>query len=408
MDVNSDKTNHALYLHCNLQGEVFNVLIDDNKIIDIEKLPISFDSIIDKGSMVKAYEFWKVIRDQKFVSSYELNIENGNQEPLALQFSGGIVGDMVWVIAASHNETLEKMLNELMHMNNEQQNLIRANQKELSNVKMKDLAEFDLFDEISRVNNELINTQRKLVKQNKEILLLNKKLSDSNKEIEHFAYTVSHDLKEPLRMVKSFMELLKKNYESQLDDKAHQYIYYAIDGAERMDRFITDLLEFSRVGRFNSVMEFNDLNEILENVIKLNNSLIDGLNAEIFYPKMPVVRCQRMAIQQLFHNLIGNCLKFRRTGISPEITIKINEKQGHWVFSIKDNGRGIAPEHHKVIFDLFRRIEEEGDVKGTGMGLAICKKIVEQHGGEIWVESELGSGSTFYFTLEKKRVIENK
>ncbi|TVQ05960.1 MAG: hypothetical protein EA359_01955 [Balneolaceae bacterium] len=399
--LNREKLKNVCYLLCNHQAEILDVLMDDYGLVDKNNLPISFRSIIAMGSMGKAADLWKEIVDKGFASNYELYVQKENEVPQALQFSAGTLGNKIWIIAAPHNDTMEKMLSELMHINNEQQNLIRSAKKEISRIKKTKPSEFDAYDEISRVNNELINVQRKLVKQNEEILYLNRKLSETNKAIEHFAYTVSHDLKEPLRMVKSFMGLLKKKYEYQLDEKAQQYIYFAIDGAERMERLITDLLEYSRVGRLNVPKEKTDVNEVLDNVLKLNRSLINELGAGIHYPKLPVIECQRVAIQQLFHNLIGNSLKYRKPDVVPEITITCEAQKKYWEFSIKDNGRGIALENHKLIFDLFRRVHEESEESGSGMGLAICKKIVNEHGGDIWVESEIGAGSTFYFTLEK-------
>jgi light-regulated signal transduction histidine kinase (bacteriophytochrome) len=292
------------------------------------------------------------------------------------------------------------MLDELMHINNEQQNLIRRAEKKLSKfTSAPSMSSLDSFDELSGVNNELINAQRTLIKQNKEIMRLNNELKNMNKELEHFAHTISHDLKEPLRMVKSFVNLLDQKYRNQLDEKGQKYIYYAVDGAERMETLIEDLLDYSRVGRLHKEREKTDINDVLNKVVSLNSSSIRECDAKVLWPEMPVIVCQKVPVEQLFNNLLTNSLKYRRKDVKLVVEINVEEEQKYWLFSFSDNGRGIDPEYHKVIFDLFKRLDV--DKAGTGMGLAICEKIVKQHGGEIWVESVKGEGSTFYFTVRK-------
>ncbi len=259
----------------------------------------------------------------------------------------------------------------------------------------------DLYDELSEMNNELMNTQRKLAKQNQEILRLNEELRNGNKELEHFVYSVSHDLKEPLRMVKMFMKRLDQKYGNSLDEKAKEYIYYAVDGAERMDQLINDLLEYSRIGRKNNQFEVTDLNKLLEKVEKLHHSQLEESGGRIRWPKMPQVKCQKIPLQQLFNNLISNSIKYRKKDESPEISISYEKSPNKWFFSVADNGKGIDSEYHSVIFNIFRKVDDQS-ASDTGMGLAICKKIVEQHGGKIWVESELGKGSIFKFRIAKR------
>jgi len=392
---------NGLYLICNRKGQIDEVLFDDLGLIDKERLPFQFADIIDKESIAKATDFWNEILEKEFVLNVELYVKREEKESIPLKFTAGSFHDRVWVIAASRNKVLEEMLNEMMLINNEQQNLIRSAEKKLSKLTgSRQEPTLDLYDELSGMNNELVNAQRKLAKQNQEILHLNKQLRDSNKELEYFAYSVSHDLKEPLRMVKSFMNRLDQKYGDSLDDKAKQYIYYAVDGAERMEVLINDLLEYSRIGRKNNQFEMADLSELLEKVEKLNRSRLEETGGRISRPEMPQIYCQKTPLQQLFNNLISNSIKYRINDESPEITISYKEKPNEWLFSVADNGKGIDPEYHSVIFDLFRKVDEES-ASGSGMGLAICKKIVDQHGGKIWVESELGKGSTFYFTIRK-------
>ncbi|MDZ7755427.1 sensor histidine kinase [Rhodohalobacter sp.] len=403
MKTNTEIKN-GLYLVCNRDGQINDVLFDDLGLIKKNRLPVMFADIIDKESIKKATDFWKEIIENEFAFDVEMYVKREEKESVPLKFTAGSFNEQVWVIAASRSKVLEKMLNEMMLINNEQQNLIRSAEKKLS--KFDDSSKnppLDMYDELSQMNNDLMNAQRKLAKQNQEILRLNKQLRDSNKEFEHFAYSVSHDLKEPLRMVKSFMNRLDQKYGDSLDDKAKKYIYYAVDGAERMDQLINDLLEYSRIGKKNNEFELTDLNELLDKVEKLYRSQLEEIGGSISRPEteMPQIFCQKTPLQQLFNNLISNSIKYRKEEESLDIRISYEEKPNEWLFSVADNGKGIDPEYHSVIFNLFRKVDDDS-TSGTGMGLAICKKIVEQHGGKIWVVSEKGKGSSFKFTIKKR------
>jgi len=226
-------------------------------------------------------------------------------------------------------------------------------------------------------------------------------LARSNSELEQFAYIASHDLQEPLRMVTSFLTQLENKYKDQLDDKAKKYIYFATDGASRMRRIILDLLEYSRVGRQSHEREQIDLNEIVAEVGQLNRTEIDEKNALITCKDMPVFKGSRPCLQRVFQNLVGNALKYQKRGQQPVIEIKAKETETHWEFAVSDNGIGIESQYFEKIFIVFQRLHNKDDYSGTGIGLAICKKIVENHNGRIWLESEYGSGTTFYFTISK-------
>lgn len=228
-----------------------------------------------------------------------------------------------------------------------------------------------------------------------------RELEDINRELEQFAYTASHDLKEPLRMVRNFMQMLKKNYNDQLDDRAQQYIHFAVDGAERMASLIDALLDYSRVGRMYDEFEITDTNQMINEIAEIFTSDAQNQGAEIIYSGLPEVRAVPLSLKMVFQNLVSNALKYRNPDTKPVITISCSETDTHWQFSISDNGIGIEEQFQVEIFTLFKRLHTSDQFKGTGMGLAICKKIVEQHGGKIWVESELGKGSTFYFTIQK-------
>lgn len=223
-------------------------------------------------------------------------------------------------------------------------------------------------------------------------------LARSNRDLEQFAYVASHDLQEPLRMVATYTQLLAERYQGKLDVNADKYIHYAVDGALRMQTLVQDLLAFSRVGRHGNDYKLVDCNEIAHAALKNLHASIHESGAEIVRGDLPVIVGDPSQLTQLLQNLIGNAIKFRG---SQRPVIRVNaEQQGRdWVFSVTDNGIGIAEEYAEVVFVIFKRLHGREEYPGSGIGLAICKKIVEQHGGRIWVESQLGRGSSFKFTL---------
>lgn len=228
-----------------------------------------------------------------------------------------------------------------------------------------------------------------------------KELSASNAELEQFAYVASHDLQEPLRMVTSFLTQLELKYNDIIDDKGKKYIHFAVDGAKRMRQIILDLLEFSRVGRFSSTIEEVSIAKVIEDTLFLYRKKIEEKQAVIRYKKMPILQSYIGPIRQLFQNLISNAIKYKHFNRPPEITISCQETDVDYVFAIKDNGIGINSEYFEKIFIIFQRLHHKDEYSGTGMGLAISKKIVENLGGKIWVESTEGEGSTFYFNIAK-------
>jgi len=226
-------------------------------------------------------------------------------------------------------------------------------------------------------------------------------LAASNAELERFAYIASHDLQEPLRMVSSFLQLLQKRYGGQLDSKADQYIHYAVDGAERMKALIMDLLEYSRVGTAKEGFGKVDVNNVLTEVSEVFHEKIISAQASVDIGPMPCVWGDKVQVSQLFQNLLSNALKYH-SDQPPAIVIRAKEEPNSWQFSIEDNGIGIESQFFDKIFIIFQRLHNKSEYSGTGIGLAICKKIVERHGGKIWVESAPEKGSTFYFTISKK------
>jgi PAS domain S-box-containing protein len=224
------------------------------------------------------------------------------------------------------------------------------------------------------------------------------KLEISNKELEEFAYVASHDLKEPLRMITSFLNLLEKRYGNELDDDAADFINYAVDGAQRMDEMINDLLEYSRVSSKERKFEYIQSERVVEQVLKNLRSLIDENSAIITYDKLPMIYANKHQMVQLFQNLISNAIKYCDKKI-PRIYISATKKDDNYLFSIEDNGIGIDQAHLKRIFTIFQRLHTRKEYEGSGIGLAISKKILQKHHGKIWAESEPGIGTTFYFTL---------
>ncbi|HLK54925.1 MAG TPA: PAS domain S-box protein [Chthonomonadaceae bacterium] len=226
-------------------------------------------------------------------------------------------------------------------------------------------------------------------------------LQRSNADLQQFAYVASHDLQEPLRMVTSFMQLLEKKYKGQLDEQAHVWIGYAVDGASRMQKLINDLLVYSRVGTHGKEFRRCDVNEVLYTALQNLQLTLSENNAEITFDALPIIQGDGLQLVSLFQNLIGNAIKYH-SDLPPRIHITASREGQEWLFSVRDNGIGIAPQFSERIFIIFQRLHNRNAYPGTGIGLALCKRIVERHGGRIWVESESGQGATFFFVLPAK------
>jgi PAS domain S-box-containing protein len=223
------------------------------------------------------------------------------------------------------------------------------------------------------------------------------KLIISNKELENFAYVASHDLQEPLRMVSSFMELLSQQYKDKLDEKAQEYIGFAVDGAKRMYDLLTGLLVYSRISKKGKSFTRVDTNHVLSNVLKNLALIIKETNSVIKFEELPIISADETQIVELFQNLIANAIKFSPS--FPRIFISSRTENDNYVFSIRDEGIGIEEQYFDRIFQIFQKLHPKEQFAGTGIGLSICKRIVERHGGRIWVESELGKGTRFFFTI---------
>jgi chemotaxis family two-component system sensor kinase Cph1 len=247
-----------------------------------------------------------------------------------------------------------------------------------------------------QLRNFLVNI---VLHQINELAKLAQELERSNAELEKFAYIASHDLQEPLNLVASYVQLLEMRYKSQLGKDGQEFIGFAVESVHHMQTLIDDLLTYSRVGSRSNSFEPVDLERLLKRVCRSLQSRIEESGATLTHEPLPSVLGDEMQIMQLFQNLLANALKFRRTDLLPQIHIGVKQLSGAWLFSVQDNGIGLESEFADRIFLIFQRLYTREEYPGTGIGLAICKKVIERHGGKIWVESELGQGATFFFTV---------
>jgi PAS domain S-box-containing protein len=226
-------------------------------------------------------------------------------------------------------------------------------------------------------------------------------LARSNAELERFAYVASHDLQEPLRMVASFTKLLSQRYSGKLDETADRYINYAVDGSKRMQALIIDLLAYSRVNSKELDLQETRCEAAVLDAMRNLKLAIDESGASVYWDPLPSLLLDHSQFTLLFQNLLGNAIKFRRDNEPPRVHISAADTGAEWTFSVNDNGIGIEPRHAGKVFQIFQRLHTRVEYPGTGIGLAVCKKVVERHGGKIWMDSEPGVGSTFHFTIPK-------
>ena len=253
--------------------------------------------------------------------------------------------------------------------------------------------------ELQRVNQELLkeNAERRRAEERLEDAVA--ALRVSNQELEQFAYVASHDLQEPLRMVASYTQLLARRYTGQLDEKADMYIEFAVEGAKRMQSLIHDLLILSRVGTRGKPPARTPSGEVLQEALKNLEVAIQEAQASVeIEGELPAVMADRTQLAQVFQNLVANAIKFQGEDL-PVVTVSAERRGEMWAFTVADNGIGIDPKFHQRVFVIFQRLHERGKYPGTGIGLAVVRKIIDRHGGKIWVDSQEGSGAQFTFTL---------
>lgn len=261
-----------------------------------------------------------------------------------------------------------------------------------------------LFHGLQTSINEQKDLKKQLSQKKSELETSIQQVNEKNRELEEFAYTVSHDLKEPLRMVKSFVGLLEKKYKNKIDDKADQYIHFAVDGATRMQTLIDDLLTYSRVGRHRRDKQLIEIPGLIDEVVVNLNTLIEENETEIKVDeKIPEIIGYRNEMVRLFQNLISNAIKFSRKDVSPLVRISGSENEENWHLKVIDNGIGMTQKECLEVFDIFKQANHKKVYPGTGIGLAICRKVVHQHNGKIFAESEPNQGSTFHIILNKSK-----
>lgn len=303
----------------------------------------------------------------------------------------------------THLELIEKaVLNILEDFATEQARIV-ASQRAILNI----------LDDFGEEKRRLEETQRavlnilddfedekgKVEAVNQMLLHRTEELAWSNAELEQFAYVASHDLKEPLRMVSSFVTLLQKRYEGRLDAKADRYIYFVVDGVRRMQELIEGLLEYSRAGRHEIAFGPVDMNAVRDQALLNLRQAIAETGAQIVAEPLPTLFGNALQLTQVIQNLVANALKFRRTGAIPHVRITCRRSGDVWIFSVADDGIGLDTAYADKIFNIFQRLHLRTEYPGTGIGLAVCKKVVERHGGRIWVASSPGQGADFQFTL---------
>lgn len=261
-----------------------------------------------------------------------------------------------------------------------------------------------LFDSLQSAIQKEIEWKRKLEKERKILDNTLTELKQKNEDLEQFSYIASHDLQEPLRMISNFLKLLEQKYQDGLDEKARKYIHFAVDGARRMNQIILDLLDYSRAGRITGKLEEVDMHLLINEVIQLFQKELANRKGSLTFEKLPTLTTHRNLVFRILQNLVGNALKYSRAEVSPSLHLSCSETASHWIFSLSDNGIGIEKEYFDDIFILFHRLHNREAYSGTGIGLSITKKMVEQLGGAIWVDSQINVGSTFFFSVLKQQI----
>ena len=255
-------------------------------------------------------------------------------------------------------------------------------------------------EELSQANASLKTEISKRKETEKALQLTLSELERSNAELQQFAYIASHDLQEPLRMISSYLQLLERRYKGELGQDADDFIAFAVDGAKRMQGLINDILQLSRLGTQEKSLQTTDCGAVFHQALTNLRASIEDCCAEVTHDPLPMTKADPTQLVQLFQNLLGNAIKFRG-GKDPRIHISAQPKGNEWLLSVGDNGIGIDHRYSDRIFGIFQRLHGRGEYSGTGIGLAICRKIVEGHGGRIWVQSQPGKGATFFFTLPR-------
>ncbi|HSI77188.1 MAG TPA: ATP-binding protein [Lunatimonas sp.] len=393
---------NKIILQCNKHGVVTQIFLDTGCLLEDIKLPVGLHSLVSPISIKELGSFWLSIQENAMEKNTVLALHFNDKQTTYI-FSGYLLDETVLLCGSTELTSTEKALEEIMLINNEQINQIRLTEKKVVNI-LKDVEKREineaLLNDFSSLNNELINNKRELVRKNQKIEILNKELNAVNQNMTLFTYSVSHDLKEPVRMVKSFLTVFHEKYGESLAPKAQSYIEMALDGAERINKMLTDLLEYHQSSGFTTT-ETVDLNEVFMEVKQILQTEIEQKRAIVTSEKLPTVKGSLAGYLQVFQNLLSNAFKFVAEGKTPLVSIRVEENDKTYTIMVKDNGIGIAENQKHQVFNFFKRLNSPQQYEGTGMGLAMVKKSIERMGGEVWLESEMVKGSTFYFTIKK-------
>ena len=399
----ADKKNECkIILECDRKGIVTQIILDSGSLLENIKLPVGLHSLVSPLSIKELGSFWRSVQE-KFMEENTLLTLSHNDKHVKYLFSGYLLKDAVLLCGNTELTSTEKALEDIMLINNEQATHIRLTEKKIVNilkeVENKEMNEGFLND-FSSLNNELVNNKRELMLKNQKIESLNQELHAANENMKMFTYSVSHDLKEPVRMVKSFLTLFHKNYGESLDQKGITYINMALDGSIRLSKMLTDLLEYHQSFTYSNT-ESVDLNKVFLEVRRILQNEIETKNATVTSEKLPIIKGSFAGYQQIFQNLLSNAIKFVSEGETPIVSILVKENETYYTIMVKDNGIGIPENQVHRIFNLFQRLNAPTQYEGTGMGLAMVRKSIERLGGDVWLESEEGKGSTVYFTIMK-------
>ena len=337
------------------------------------------DLIENEGTaLIDSDEFWRSTIHPKDFDNVKSSMKNSLNNPAISQW------EMEYRVLTV-NGKIKHVLDKAVIMRNDESKAIRM------------LGAITDITYIREHEKELLSLNRSLKKNLRELEI-------AYEELEQFTFIASHDLQEPLRMITSFLDQLKRKYEPELDEKAKQYIFYATDGAKRMRQIILDLLEYSRAGKFKDEPETVNLSELIEDYKILRRRVIDEKKVILKYENLPAIQVIKTPFTQVMHNLLDNAIKYSKKDVPPEISIEISEikeVKSQWRIGIHDNGIGIDQQFYEKIFIIFQRLHDRDQYEGSGMGLSIVKKTIESWGGRVWVESQPGKGSSFYFTINQ-------
>jgi len=367
--------------------------------------------IAEEETIFKGTQLQKLI-EVGSIRDYEMTYRTKSGEHIPVSFSGSAMrdpqGQLVGIVGIARDMRAAKQLAEKEKEFATQAAVAEAERKRIKELE-KAYGELEITQKASLNIMEDLESQRMTLggevtkrKQAEDMITtIATDLARSNKELEQFAYVASHDLREPLRKVASYTQLLERRYQGKLDSDADKFIAYVVDGVTRMEELIKDLLMYSQAGRKEVSFESTDVAEVMSQTLANLSVAIRKSGATVTHGDLPTVMANPVQLGQVFQNLIGNAVKFCDKK-SPRVHVSAEEKNREWIFSVRDNGVGIEPQYIDRIFVIFQRLHTRAEYPGTGIGLAICKKIVERYGGRIWLESEFGKGSTFYFTLPVK------